>query len=89
MRGPADPNDMPTDPEQLRLAVEEQLDRLRPALIADGGNVELVAVERDGTVQIALQGTCATCPAQSATIRVGIEEPLCEAVDGVTAVHAV
>lgn len=69
-----------------RAAVEEQLDRIRPGLVADGGNVELREIEADGTVRIVLQGACATCPAQSATLRVAIEEPLRKAVPGVTAV---
>jgi Fe-S cluster biogenesis protein NfuA len=70
-------------------AVETVLDQLRPALLADGGNVELVAVDEDGTVRITLQGQCATCPAQSATLRIGLEEPLREAVPGVRTLVAV
>jgi Fe-S cluster biogenesis protein NfuA len=70
----------------LREAVEAELDRIRPGLIADGGNVELVDVDDDGTVRIQLQGACKTCPAQVATLRVGIEDPLRKAVDGVSAV---
>jgi Fe-S cluster biogenesis protein NfuA len=69
-----------------RNQVEAWLDRIRPALVADGGNVELVGVEHDGTVRIALQGACTTCPAQLATLRVGIEEPLKRALPGVRAV---
>jgi Fe-S cluster biogenesis protein NfuA len=69
--------------------VERALDRLRPALVADGGNVELVDVEQDGTVRVVLQGECANCPAQLATVRIGIEEPLRRAVPGITAVIAV
>jgi Fe-S cluster biogenesis protein NfuA len=73
----------------LRDAVETLLDRLRPALIADGGNVELIGVDSDGTVRITFQGQCATCPAQQATLRLGLEEPLVEAVPGVTSVVAI
>lgn len=69
--------------------VESVLDRLRPGLVADGGNVELIAVEADGTVRIAMQGACADCPAQPATLRVGLEEPLRQAIPGVTAVVAI
>ena len=76
-------------PQPLRPAVEAELDRIRPALVADGGNVELLDVDGEGTVRIVLQGTCATCPAQLATVRVGIEEPLKRAVPGVTAVVTV
>jgi Fe-S cluster biogenesis protein NfuA len=67
----------------LREAVEAVLDRLRPALLADGGNVELLGVEVDGTVRVALQGACAACPAQLATVRIGLEEPLRRDVPGV------
>jgi len=73
-------------PAPPRASVEAWLDRIRPALVADGGNVELVGVEQDGTVRVALQGACATCPAQLATLRVGIEEPLKRALPGVQAV---
>ena len=66
--------------------VEAWLDRIRPALVADGGNVELVSVEHDGTVRITLQGACVDCPSQLATLRVGIEEPLKRALRGVQAV---
>ena len=69
--------------------VELVLDRLRPGLVADGGNVELIDVEADGTVRIAMQGACADCPAQPATLRVGLEEPLRQAIPGVTAVVAI
>ena len=60
----------------LRDRVEMALDGLRPALVADGGNVELLGVAEDGTVCLVLQGACAPCPAQSATIRFGVEAAL-------------
>lgn len=69
--------------------VERVLDRLRPALLADGGNVELVDVDEDGTVRVSLQGACAVCPAQYATLRYGIEAGLREAVPEVAEVVAV
>lgn len=72
-----------------RPIVEAWLDRLRPALVADGGNVELIGIDHDGTVRIALQGACTTCPAQLATLRVGIEDPLKRALPGVTSVVVV
>lgn len=72
-----------------REAVEVALDRIRPGLIADGGNVELVEIEEDGTVRVVLQGECTRCPAQVATVRIAIEEPLRKAVPGVTGVIAV
>ncbi len=73
----------------LHSAVEVHLDQLRPALVADGGNVELLDVNDEGIARVVLQGQCATCPAQLATLRVGLEEPLRSAVPGVTAVVVV
>ena len=75
--------------QPVREAVEEALDCIRPGLVEDGGNVELREVMTDGTVLIELQGACVTCPAQLATLRVGIEEPLRKAVPGVTRVVTV
>jgi Fe-S cluster biogenesis protein NfuA len=69
-----------------REEVEAVLDGLRPALVADGGNVELVEIEADGTVRVSMQGLCSECPAQATTVRLGLEEPLREALPGITAV---
>jgi Fe-S cluster biogenesis protein NfuA len=68
--------------------VEAMLDLIRPGLVADGGNLELLGIDSDGTVRIELQGECATCTARVATLRVAIEEPLRHAFKGVTAVVA-
>lgn len=76
-------------PPPARESIEAWLDRVRPGLVADGGNVELLSVERDGTVRLALQGACIECPARLATLRVAIEEPLKKAFSGVQSVVAV
>lgn len=73
-------------PPPRRGVVEAWLDRVRPALVADGGNLELISIDHDGTILIEFQGACATCPAQLATLRVAIEEPLKKALPGVHAV---
>jgi len=75
-------------PRELHERVEASLDRIRPALIADGGNVELLDVAGDGTVRLELQGACASCPAQSATLRYGIERVLLSEIDGIRGVVA-
>ncbi len=56
-------------------AVDSVLDTIRPALMADGGNVELVAVE-EGIVKVKLQGACGTCPMAQLTLKMGIEKEL-------------
>ncbi len=73
----------------LRDRVEAVLDALRPALLADGGTVELVEVDEDGTVRVSFEGACAGCPAQLATLRLGIEPVLRAEVPGFSALVAV
>ncbi|RAL42054.1 hypothetical protein DM860_011837 [Cuscuta australis] len=57
--------------------VDKVLDDVRPYLIADGGNVDVVAVE-DGVVSLQLQGTCGSCPSSTTTMKMGIERVLKE-----------
>ncbi len=70
------------EPAQVRAA----LDRVRPGLIADGGNVELANVYPDGTVRLFLQGECSRCPAMEMTVRRVIESVLRAQVPGITAI---
>jgi Fe-S cluster biogenesis protein NfuA len=73
---------------ELMERVEKALDSIRPALMADGGNVELVAVE-DGIVQVRLQGACGTCPSALMTLKQGIEVRVKEEVPEIKEVVAV
>ncbi len=61
---------------RLRAQVETVLDRLRPGLLVDGGNVELAGVDEQGAVSLLFQGACVECPAQHATLRFVIEATL-------------
>ena len=72
----------------MREKVEEVLDKIRPALVADGGNVELVDVN-DGTVQVKLTGACAGCPMSTMTLKMGIEQILKQEIPEVKEVVAV
>ncbi len=67
-------------------AVRRALDVVRPGLVADGGNAELVSVTEDGLVRLELQGACAHCPAREMTRRLVLEPALRARVPGVTAV---
>ncbi|VAX15850.1 NifU-like domain protein [hydrothermal vent metagenome] len=69
--------------------IESALDEIRPALQADGGNVEFVDTNDEGVVLVRLQGACAGCPSATITLRMGIEKTLKEKVPGVTAVQAI
>ncbi len=62
--------------------VLEVLDKLRPFLQRDGGDVELVDVE-DGIVKLRLMGACGSCPSSTITLKAGIERALLEEVEGV------
>ncbi len=68
--------------------VEEVLAKVRPVLVRDGGNVELVGVE-DGTVKVKLVGACAGCPMSQLTLKNGIERILKQEIPEVKEVVSV
>ena len=59
----------------MREKVEKSLEKIRPSLQADGGDVELVEV-KDGTVKVRLTGACGGCPMSQMTLKMGIERVL-------------
>lgn len=68
--------------------VETVLNELRPYLVADGGNVELV--DLDGPiVNLRLQGACSSCPSSTMTLKMGIERKLREEIPEITEVNSV
>ncbi len=74
----------------MRKEVEEQLNEIRPALQADGGDIELVDVDEDsGVVKVKLVGACAGCPMSQMTLQMGVERLLKNKVPGVTSVENV
>ncbi len=72
--------------QRLRLQVESVMDRLRPGLLVDGGNVEVVGVNASGVVSLLFQGACAHCPSQLATLRFVIEATLRREIPAITQV---
>ena len=69
--------------------VKKALEKIKPALQRDGGDLELVDVKDDGVVQVRLKGACAGCPMSQMTLKSGVERILKEEVPGVTRVDAV
>ena len=65
------------------------IDRIRPAVQNDGGDIELVEVKPDGVVKIKMHGACVGCPSSNMTLRIGIERNLKERIPEVTSVVAV
>jgi Fe-S cluster biogenesis protein NfuA len=72
-----------------KATVQAVLDKIRPALQADGGDVELVDVTEDGVVKVALQGACRGCPMSQLTLANGVERVLKENLPEVTRVEPV
>jgi len=67
----------------MKAQVEEVLNQVRPALQADGGDVELVDVTDDGVVSVRLTGACGSCPMSTMTLKMGIERTLKEKIPSV------
>ena len=72
----------------MREKVEAALKQVRPMLLADGGDVQLIDV-KDGVVKLKLTGACGGCPMAMMTLKGGIERTLKEKVPGVKEVVAV
>ncbi len=72
--------------QQMFEQVQEVLDKLRPFLLRDGGDCELVDIE-DGVVKLRLLGACGSCPSSTITLKAGIERALLEEVPGVVEVE--
>lgn len=70
----------------MKEQVQAALDLVRPALQADGGDVELVDVSADGVVSVKLKGACGSCPMSTMTLKMGIEKTLMAKVPGVKSV---
>ncbi len=69
--------------------VENALEKVRPSLQADGGDVKLIDVGDDGVVKVSLQGACAGCPMSQMTLKMGIEKILKQNIPEVTSVESV
>jgi Fe-S cluster biogenesis protein NfuA len=73
----------------MREEVEKALESIRPALQADGGDIELVNVGEDGIVEVRLTGACGGCPMSQMTLKVDVERTLKQIVPQVKSVVTV
>jgi len=69
--------------------VKEAVDRIRPALQADGGNIEFVDVDEKGIVKVRLTGACHGCPMAQLTLKNVVEQTLKREIPEVTSVVSV
>jgi Fe-S cluster biogenesis protein NfuA len=74
--------------DEMRENVEKALDKIRPALRADGGDIELIDVV-DGVVKVRLTGACGGCPMSQMTLKMGVEKVLKQQVPEVKSVETV
>ena len=74
------------EPQSIRDRVQSVINLIRPAVQADGGDIELVDVSGEGVVQIRFHGACHGCPSSTMTLQMGIERNLREKVPEVTSV---
>ena len=73
--------------DDMKEKVEAAIDKIRPMLQADGGDVELVSVE-NGIVKVRLQGACAGCPMSQMTLKNGIERVLKQQIPEIKSVES-
>ncbi|HZZ45028.1 MAG TPA: NifU family protein [Tepidisphaeraceae bacterium] len=73
----------------MREKVQGVIDMIRPAVQADGGDIELVNVMDDGVVEVRFHGACNGCPSANMTLHMGIERNVKERVPEITRVVAV
>jgi Fe-S cluster biogenesis protein NfuA len=75
--------------DDIKKKVEDALEKVRPQLQADGGDVQLIDVSGDGVVKVKLIGACAGCPMSEMTLKMGIERFLMAQVPEVKSVESV
>jgi Fe-S cluster biogenesis protein NfuA len=73
----------------VKAQVQEALEKIRPALQRDGGDVELVEVTADGVAKVKLKGACGGCPMSQMTLKMGIEKVVKQAVPAIKSVESV
>jgi Fe-S cluster biogenesis protein NfuA len=73
----------------VKVQVEQALDRIRPYLQRDGGDIKLIDITEDGVVKVQLTGACHGCPMSQMTLKQGVERALMKEVPGIKEVQAV
>jgi Fe-S cluster biogenesis protein NfuA len=78
--------DTELSPAERDSAVLEAIDRIRPALQSDGGDIVFRSVDDAGVVHVNLVGACGTCPVSTQTLKAGVERIIMDRVPGITGV---
>lgn len=77
------------DDRELNEKVEEALDKVRPYLQADGGDVKLLEITKDLVVKIEMTGACDGCPYSIHTLKAGVEQAIIKSIPEIKEVIAV
>lgn len=92
-QSPANPTTTPASTsggeQSLFQRVVHVINRIRPAVQSDGGDVELVEVTKEGVARIRLHGACVGCPSSQMTLHMGIERNIREKVPEITGIEQV
>jgi len=75
--------------QALLQRVEDSINSIRPYLVTDGGNIEVLEITDDMTVKLRLLGNCEDCPMSEMTMTAGVEEAIKRAVPEIMKVEAV
>lgn len=75
--------------KDLYTSVNNALDTIRPFLMADGGDIELVEITNDHVAKVKLLGACSSCSMSTMTMKAGVEEAIKRAAPQITSVEAV
>lgn len=90
---PATPTEPPSATPPPEASVHQRvahvINRIRPAVQSDGGDVELVEITKEGVARIRLHGACVGCPSSQMTLHMGIERNIREKVPEITGVEQV
>lgn len=78
-----------SEPALIEQRIEKALDRVRPYLRADGGDVKFKQLRPDGIVELRWEGTCRVCPMSLLTLRAGVERVIMKEIPEVKRVEAV
>jgi Fe-S cluster biogenesis protein NfuA len=82
-------NPSTSNKDKLYSGVKAALDKIRPYLKADGGDVKIVEINDDNVVMIELLGACGSCPMSTMTLKAGVEETIKREVPEIRSVEAI
>ncbi|MFZ1807875.1 MAG: NifU family protein [Cyclobacteriaceae bacterium] len=78
-----------TKRDDLNVRVEDALDKIRPYLVMDGGNVRVLEITKEKKLVLEFMGNCGTCPMSTMTFKAGVEEAVKKSVPEISHIEVV